>query len=265
MTKWTVESVREYIAARGYQLLDDVYTNNSTPLTILHVACGRINHIKFNNFKDGNASCLPCSYEHRSKIMVKRSFGEVKTVFETDGYSVISLESDYQTAKSYLMVRCVRGHEYRTKLQKFLLGRRCPKCRAEKLRFGRGPLHRLLRDWLTETPWYSESYRASDWRCIVSGGKNNLDLHHVVNFASIVDEALLHTEIPLKTQVSDYSSRELEAIKTEMMKLHAAYGQGVLLAKPLHQKFHSQFGLKDNNRNQLQEFVESEGGRWKCY
>lgn len=55
-----------------------------------------------------------------------RTYQEVKSIFESEGYTLLS--DSYDNVKQRLLVRCRNNHEYETTLKNFLAGARCKTC-----------------------------------------------------------------------------------------------------------------------------------------
>lgn len=116
--KLTYEYVKEYIENEGYKILSNEYVNNRSKLEIM-CPHGHVFLVKFNNFKNG--SRCPVCYGH-----IKHSYDEVKNIFESNGYKLLS--DEYVNKDEKLEIMCPDGHIYFTSLNVFKRGFRCPQC-----------------------------------------------------------------------------------------------------------------------------------------
>ena len=121
MRKKTIEEVREYFEKEGYELLEDEYINNSTPM---RYKCpnGHIHTMKWNNFLHGKR-CPEC------RGLLKHTLEKVKEVFKERGYTLLSEE--YVNEKAKMKCICPNGHEYETSFSNFNRGYGCPICAGQ--------------------------------------------------------------------------------------------------------------------------------------
>lgn len=84
-----------------------------------------------------------------------------------------------------------------------------------------------------------------------------LDIHHLINFASILNQAAENIEIPLLYEPGELKTYgySLERLTQEFLRLHSEV-PAVLLEKRLHQTFHKLYGYKNNTPEQYYEFKE---------
>jgi len=73
------------------------------------------------------------SKEHKKKIGdgQRTSFKEIRKFVESQGYELLSKESDYKNQFSYLWFRCPKGHILKKRWDGFLAGYRCRECYTE--------------------------------------------------------------------------------------------------------------------------------------
>ena len=117
--KKTIEEVRLYFNSFDYVLLNSEYTNNRG---ILNYICpeGHRGTTTWHDFSSAGNRCMVCSGKK------KKTYAEVKSIFEGEGYSLISKR--YINSHGYLKYECPNGHVHKIKLYHFIQGGRCPYC-----------------------------------------------------------------------------------------------------------------------------------------
>jgi hypothetical protein len=104
-------------------------------------------------------------------------------------------------------------------------------------------------------PWYYDSLKACNSRCVISNKQTTL-VHHKYSLKRIIYETLQSFGIPDKDMNSDsvYNSCDLPAMAKKCLELHYKYGLGVCLTKELHHEFHSIYGNGNCTPEQFEEF-----------
>jgi len=128
----SLEEVRDFIEKQGYSLVSTEYINAKAPI-IVKCDKGHEYSVRFTNFKSGKR-CPECAIIKRneSKRLDKQY---VKQIVEEAGYTLIDIIEGVKSKPKALIVRCDKGHEpYKVNYQNFRKGRRCPECKAEKMR-----------------------------------------------------------------------------------------------------------------------------------
>ena len=120
--KKTIEQIRTFFEKEGYGLISSEYVNSTTPL---HVRCpqGHDSYPVYGNFQQGSR-CLDCSGRK------KKELEEVRSVFEKEGYRLISTE--YECNGDRLHSIGPEKHSYFVAYSKFLRGDRCTDCSGRK-------------------------------------------------------------------------------------------------------------------------------------
>lgn len=116
--KKTLDEIREYFSDYGYILISDEYKNNYTKLDFI-CPKGHEGRISWHEFSSGNR-CGTCAHNR------KKTYAEVKEVFEREGYTLLS--NEYSNSHRYLVYECPSGHINKTKAYRFFAGGRCPDC-----------------------------------------------------------------------------------------------------------------------------------------
>ena len=114
--------IREELEKEGYTLLSS-YINSGEKMVCL-CPQGHECEIIWDNFKQGHR-CKECSKEIISNKN-KKSYEEVKDIFEQEGYTLLSTE--YKNMATKLEYKCPNNHIHKMTLGNFIRGRRCPSC-----------------------------------------------------------------------------------------------------------------------------------------
>ena len=77
-------------------------------------------------------------------------------------------------------------------------------------------IEQLRRDILD---WKKNSSKFCDYKCIFTGGRFQ-NIHHIISFNSLVDEAFNIACLDRRSKVSDYSTQEYEKLKICLIGLH---------------------------------------------
>jgi len=113
--------VKSFIESEKYKLVDDVYINAFSKLSIICPE-GHEYKVKFNNFQQGQR-CIICN---GTKIL---TYEYVKSYIESFGYTLLS--DSYVNYGTKLLIRCPEGHEYGVIFGNFKAGHRCSQCWVE--------------------------------------------------------------------------------------------------------------------------------------
>jgi len=114
-------------------------------------------------------------------------------------------------------------------------------------------LYFALRNGLTK--WKQDSMKFCNYKCIISG--NNFDeIHHVIPFREIADEAFCLVNLDVREKIEDYSNNELNLIYNKINELHSFYGYGACLNKSVHKLFHDIYGYTDFDIDDFIDFVD---------
>ena len=230
--KYKIKYIKKYFKKHGCELLEEEYKNTHTPMLYI-CNCGNMSKISFSSFKKGSR-CSICANEIRRK---KRAFTfkYVKQYFKEHGCEL--LEKKYKNAQTPMLYICNCGNNSKIRLRDFQRGRRCKKCGIEKLTGKNNPCYNPN---LTDEDRKKNKSRSSDpsyrrWRrkifkinnftckkCFKKGGI--LNAHHIKSWAS-------------------------------NKKLRLVESNGITFCEKHHKEFHKKYGKTNNNRNQLNEFL----------
>lgn len=126
--KHSLEFVEKLFKDNDCTLLTKAYINEDQKLDYL-CKCGNKSITQLRTFKKGHVNCEECTKKLKSKKSRKYSIDDVKSIFENEGYELLSTE--YTNTQKKLEYICTKGHKNTISLNKFLGGRRCPDCNNE--------------------------------------------------------------------------------------------------------------------------------------
>ena len=118
--KLTYQEVKEYIESFNYELLSKEYVNSKTKFQ-LKCPLGHTIEIRWNDFKNG-VRCKFCSDKYHDKF----TYEYVKKYMKDENYELLSTE--YINANKDILVKCPRGHIFKTRFGRFKNGCRCREC-----------------------------------------------------------------------------------------------------------------------------------------
>jgi len=228
--RYDIDYVRSYFKKEGCILLSKEYKNSRLKLDFI-CDCGNYSVITFSKFTQGQR-CKKCGQD-KIKEKLKHSYEYVKEYFNKNNCKLVSRE--YVNDATKLDYICVCGNDSQITFNSFQQGTRCNECGVERTR-GENSVHwnpnltdeeRILkRDFPEYREWRTEVYKKDDYtchKCSQRGG--NLNAHHIENYAT-------------------------------NKKLRLDKSNGTTLCKDCHIKFHKKYGKKDNNKQQLDEFLK---------
>lgn len=123
--KKDIRKIRDVFVSENYKLLSEIYTNANTKLDYICPE-GHKHSTTWANWQNGKR-CPICAGN------IKHTYRFIKTHIDVDGYKLIS--NKYINAKSKLMVKCSKGHIFKTTWHNWQQGKRCPICPSQQSRF----------------------------------------------------------------------------------------------------------------------------------
>lgn len=258
---FTFENINYYLNENGdlFQLL-----NKETKSVVKNVEfkCNRCGNIFISNFHavKNMSVCVNCT-DHRRLDIEK-----IKNRIELISPTIIIL-SDVYIPNEKIKCKCnIDGHVWFARIDKLSVGKGCPECKrlshiGEKSPSWKGgitPLHNKLRAEIGV--WKRNSFIATQYKCIISGVKANVVVHHLYPFNKIVEESLIISGV-ITFDITDYNYENYLKIVSCCTKLHDKYGLGVPLAKDIHEEFHSIYGKSDFTKENFYEFYFNKTGK----
>lgn len=124
MNKYTIEDIKKSMKSEGYTLLSAEYSS--------------IRKMDYICPQGHKSSMLSCNWFGGKRCPVckgikignskRMPFDIVKSSFETEGYVLLSEDSEYKNNRVKLRYRCPKGHTHGVAWTKWQQGRRCPFC-----------------------------------------------------------------------------------------------------------------------------------------
>ena len=225
--KLSYEDVFQLFQQNKCELLEDKYSNSVTKMKY-RCSCGNISGTTLGNFKKGKR-CMKCSGNE------KFSFKYVFDFFKNKGCEL--LENGYKEANTKMRYSCNCGNIDKIRFRAFKRGDSCHNCAIEKRA---GVNHYNYNPNLTDKERRKNQSRTSDflckeWRievferdkficqkCFQKG--KYLNAHHIKNWADNIESRYV---LP----------------------------NGISLCMDCHNEFHSIYGYKNTNEEQISEFV----------
>lgn len=228
--KHTLEYIQQYFKNRGCELVDDKYISSKTKMKY-KCSCGDISKISFDGFKRGKR-CKKCGI-NKVANKSRHTLEYIQQYFKNEGCEL--LEKKYVNSNTKMKYKCLCGDIGKIRFGSFRMGKRCKKCGIKKRSGENSSLwnpnltnkHRLdKRMYFAYYRWRNYIYKKDNFICqkCLQKGKY-LNDHHIIN----------------------YSSSE---------KLRLDKSNGITFCKDCHKEFHKKYGIKNNNRQQLEEFLK---------
>ena len=176
---YNLDEVREIYEDAGAKFLDDFYVNQGYKHRYI-CTCGREAVGTVSSFRKGHR-CNGCGQE-KTASKKRYDINYVKDFFESRGYKLLSTE--YKGAKEKYEYICDCGRPDWKTMYNFKVGKRCRKCRAEKLR---GPdfdeTERDFRKSSAYRKWRKTVLERDYYECQECSETENLHVHHIVPYS----------------------------------------------------------------------------------
>ena len=119
----TYDFIKKQFENKGYKLLSKKYKNNQIKLK---VKCpkGHLYKVTYNKFQQGKR--CPICYNIIRSNEKRPSLNERKEIFTKYNHTLLTRK--YTNNYTKLLVKCSKGHKYKTTYHSFQQGRRCPIC-----------------------------------------------------------------------------------------------------------------------------------------
>jgi len=224
--QFSYKYVKQYFKKHACDLLEDKYINNCTSMKYKCI-CGNISKISFASFQKGTR-CAKCGGTK------KHTFEFIKDYFKKQGCKI--LEKKYINSETPMKYKCKCGNISKICFYNFKMGKRCRKCAIEK---NSGTSHYNYNPNLTNEDrvdrrltskykkWRKKIYAKDNYICQNCFQKGKyLNAHHIKNYTG---------------------NKKLRFIKSN----------GITLCNICHTKFHKMYGYKNNDKQQLKEFLKT--------
>lgn len=261
-SKITIQEVKDFIIQNDVNkdctLLSEVYINSTTPLRLRCNLCGQEFERDYAHIKRGRFRCAQCGIEAGARKL-EYTIEDVDRALAEKGYI---RKSNYTNASTPFIATCKRGHEVTLHFSHFLAGHSgCKHCAdldktgplSPNWLGGESEVIDKLRKSLIN--WKKAVLARDGYKCAITGKRNDLVIHHLTSFNTLVDLASKETGIPVLRKISDYQNLEdYNTLQIRVIELHHV-NDGITLTKEIHDEFHRKFGKGNNNWEQFEEFT----------
>lgn len=256
-------SVKEIIENAGCKLISKTYEKVKQKLDIL-LPCEHIVKMSLSEFYRRGKVCKQC----RRNNFYKNRYPEnsIIDLVESYGFKFIKFVDGYKDGSSKMEYSCQCDHVTRRDVKYFIKFPTCYKCQkidAGKRESGengpgwRGGVSKLsVAARARLDPWMNDSLKNADFKCYLTGATENIDVHHLTAFNTIVEMALSELKLDKMEYLKDYGGKVSEEVLAKIVEVNNRCGYGLVISKSIHMKFHGIYGHGWNNSDQWHEFEE---------
>lgn len=261
-----IEQVIAEIEATGCAYVSGEYINNNSELTI-RCRCGNLFQKRAIKFFAGQDRCPQCGKKRLISSKTKYRCSDVQSAIAKDGYRIID-ESEYMDSAHKVRCVCSKGHEFDLVFANYLCGKSgCKICAYAAIsgaghwnfQGGKSDVMDSLRKAIK--PWKTEIKKLYNGQCAVTGETpKRLDIHHLDDFLTIIDECCAETGIKLALNLSDYSEySDYETLKNAVIAKHTK-NTGIAISHSVHTRFHKKYAGKRTTRERFDTFLAENYG-----
>lgn len=222
-----IEDVKQLFINKGLTPLFDEYKNGTEKIPYIcnkHPEKGT-QYTNLHNVRYSVMVCRECKREARGNWQRPYTVDEVRKIIIDKGF--IPHIEIYTNSRQKLNIECKKHGMFTTNLYNFTHGNPCKKCADERLikytdaerleyKEARGCRYYIV--------WRKTVLNRDNYTCQCCGSKKQLHAHHILNFLTYI-------------------------------KLRYNESNGITLCKKCHTKFHSTYGIRLNNKKQINEFL----------
>lgn len=219
----SVEYAKQCFIEKGFTPLFEQYSKIREKLPYIcnnHPELG-IQEASLFKVMNQYSPCKKCSHENRLVYTEQ----QVRDMIISKGF--IPRFEKFINTKQKFKLECPKHGIFITNFQVIKNYNPCKKCADEKLikyTDAERMKYREARNSHYNTTWRKSVLNRDDYTCQCCGNKDNLQVHHILNFLTHV-------------------------------KLRYDESNGITLCDNCHRLFHSKYGFKNNNLEQLKEFL----------
>lgn len=264
-TNLSIEDVKEFLKKNDLkqecELLSTQYQNWHTPLKFKCNKCGKTFERRFSQVKQKIFLCYDCCKKSQNKEK-RLSIENVKSFLKENDLNqdcelISNIYVNTQTPLLFKCNTCGGTFERTFATMKAKKAFKCFRC-AHHIDpdYDATIYQSLLSYFRGKTYLWKKNFLASHKQCDITGvAEGELDIHHLINFQTILNQASNNTNIPLIYKPNEFEKYgyDFNILVTEFLNLHKEV-PAVLLKKELHQNFHKIYGYKNNTPDQYYEF-----------
>lgn len=264
--KLSIEDVRDFLKHNDLnhecELLSEQYFNYSTPLDFKCNCCGKKFERKFSQVKEKHFACYDCLKSRQggnNRLDIQKVKDFIKE-YDIDRDCEL-LSSEYINQSIPLLFRCNccnKEFERTFQTMKAKKSFKCFRCAHHLPEESVSDKHIAIISYFRgKTYLWKKEFLKNHTKCDLTGTTDDLHIHHLINFSTILSQASLNTEVPLDYKPSELEQYgySLEKLTKEFLKLHNET-PAVLLSKKCHELFHKTYGYKNNTPEQYFEFKD---------
>lgn len=264
----TIEEIKKQLekldAKKECTLLSDKYENYKSPLLFRCNNCGKEFTRAFYEVKSVKChKCYECAKKEQGGYN-KHTIQDVKNFIKeydiNQDCELISTEYVNQYTPLLFKCRCCGKEFERTfatmKAKKAFKCFRCAHNFPDEFQVKNYPV--MKNYFRSKLYLWKKDILSKCHKCDITGVSYDLDVHHLVSFSTILQQASANTNIPLDILPKELEQNgySLQLLEEEFMKLHNEIGKAVVLNKEVHSLFHKLYGYKNNTPEQYIEFKE---------
>lgn len=264
--KITIQDVQTYIDENsGGQctLLSTTYLGAKKPLIFKCNQCNNTFERSFFYVKMGRFLCPSCA--QKTKNVQRHTIEDVKNFIKKNdvNHECELISTEYKNNTTPLELKCNLCGKFFTRDFEHIKRHRfcCPQCGIHNgaIYQPKGGIALLSESLRSCTQGWKKKCLKEHPYCDISGATRDLEVHHLVNFSVIVQEAIINLGFEKRSPlIQDYSKEELNSLHKEVSRLHEQKAKGVVLTKALHKEFHHVYG-NNNTEEQYLEFKAKKG------
>lgn len=258
-----INNIKKYISDYNCEYLSGEYINKFSILKI-KCSCGEIFETSWDLFYRGRKCCSKCYWDALSKKK-RKSFDIVLNEIKNGGCEYIS--GEYINNHSQLLLKCSCGNYFYKAMAEYNSGEtHCPECGykhggelSRKYEISESPsmsIHKILRAKIN--PWVENIKKIYNNKCAITGKTNDLVVHHLKAFSTILNDAIEKYELDIKQRdnITVIPNNDVfEKIQKDVIESHTN-DIGILISRDIHLQFHSIYGKGNNTPEQFDEFLK---------
>lgn len=262
----TIEQVRDFInkndVNKECELLSTQYINYDTPLLFKCNCCGKDFERKFSQVKEKHFACFECLKSRqggKNKLNIQKVREFIQEYDIENNCELLS--TNYINQSEPLLFKCnCCGKEFERTFQTLKAKKtfKCFRCAHHLPMDSTSDKYLAIVSYFRgKTYSWKKEFLKNHNKCDLTGVTEDLHVHHLISFSTILEQASINAEVPLDYRPSELEQYgySLEKITNEFLKLHNS-APAVLLTKDYHNLFHKLYGYKDNTPAQYFEFKE---------
>jgi len=257
-----IEDILKEFNYYGFIILKGIenYKNGDSEF-LIQCPQGHIYNEKVKYFRQKH-KCPYCSKKAKPTIeQINKDFKERNLILLTDFYINKRTKMDFICEKHPNIIQHIDWDHFHNR------GQGCKYCGYERVSGEnhyewKGGISSLKNYLVTHIlHWKIDSMKNYNYKCVITGERDNWQIHHLYSFSSLIQETLLKTGLRLYSSINQYTLEELELLKNTCLSLHYNYPLGVCLSTVLHKEFHRTYGKSNFIPDDFYVFYKNKTGK----